>query len=247
MSFVPRTCLIPVVVAAFWSSGALAAERKAFELEGGDVVVGEVIDEGDEGYLVRTPDGKTVRVTYANIVQATVLGAPPPADVASTTDPAAQGASPAEEAMEAGATQPVATAVPELAAEPTAARIETDSQGRYIVNDTVKTWDELWPVVRTDDEARHIIYRSRKRKTLGWIGVGFTGPLVVAGTAGATANWEMGIRGYGDQWAALIGTHVGGSAMLVGSLLALKSGRRGERDAVDAYNEQFEGAGPAPD
>lgn len=51
--------------------------RKVFELDDGSVIVGEVIDEGKLGYLVRTPDGQNVRVLYSDIERTTILGAEP--------------------------------------------------------------------------------------------------------------------------------------------------------------------------
>ncbi len=69
--------LLFTVSQALAHQDALAGDRKAYELKDGSVVVGEVIDEGESGYLVRTPAGETVRVEYSNVERVTVLGAAP--------------------------------------------------------------------------------------------------------------------------------------------------------------------------
>jgi hypothetical protein len=50
-------------------------ELKVYELKDGSVIVGEVIDEGETAYLVKTPDGENVRVAYDQVERVTVLGA----------------------------------------------------------------------------------------------------------------------------------------------------------------------------
>lgn len=62
------------ILCAFGCGEARSASRpldqvKAYTLSDGQVVVGVVIDEGQTGYLVRTRDGKTVRIEYENIVR----------------------------------------------------------------------------------------------------------------------------------------------------------------------------------
>lgn len=48
---------------------AAAAEQKTFKMKDGSVVVGEVIDEGEAAYLVRTTNEETIRVPYGEIEQ----------------------------------------------------------------------------------------------------------------------------------------------------------------------------------
>jgi hypothetical protein len=46
---------------------------KVFELTDGSSVVGEVLDEGDTGYVVRKADGEVVRIKYQDLVQVRVV------------------------------------------------------------------------------------------------------------------------------------------------------------------------------
>ena len=62
-----------LVLALAWSSTVLAGTTKVIELKDGSAIVGEVIDEGDSGYLVRKRDGTTVRVKYDDIENVSVL------------------------------------------------------------------------------------------------------------------------------------------------------------------------------
>ncbi len=66
--------LVLLAIVAFHPDFAEAVERKTYELNNGSVVTGVVIDEGNSGYLIRTPDGETVRVAYTDIKQVTPLG-----------------------------------------------------------------------------------------------------------------------------------------------------------------------------
>ncbi len=71
-----RWFLFALFVGMLLPVGSAHAEedRKSFELKNGHVLVGVVIDEGDSAYLVRTPDGETVRVAYDSIEKVTTLG-----------------------------------------------------------------------------------------------------------------------------------------------------------------------------
>jgi len=52
----------------FTISSANAGSRKSFKLQDGCVVVGEVIDEGESGYLVNTEAGEVIRIPYSDVV-----------------------------------------------------------------------------------------------------------------------------------------------------------------------------------
>ena len=70
MRYVPALGLI---LALAWSSMVLAGTTKVIELKDGSAIVGEVIDEGDTGYLIKKRDGTTVRVKYDDIEEVSVL------------------------------------------------------------------------------------------------------------------------------------------------------------------------------
>ena len=65
---------IAALVALCLTTVVFASEGdKSYQLQDGSVVSGLVIDEGESGYLVRTNEGTTVRVPYADIVAVTTL------------------------------------------------------------------------------------------------------------------------------------------------------------------------------
>ena len=50
-----------------------AAAEKVFEMADGSTYVGVVMDEGESGYLIRSGDGRTLRLPYADIVNIITL------------------------------------------------------------------------------------------------------------------------------------------------------------------------------
>lgn len=68
------TVCVFIVAAMVLATDASAEAKKAFELNDGSSVIGEVIDELATGYLVRTDDGQTVRVLYDDVKAVYVLG-----------------------------------------------------------------------------------------------------------------------------------------------------------------------------
>ena len=81
---------VAVAIAMLWSVAASAADKETvFELKNGAAVVGVILHEGEEGFVVRKRDGETMRILYADIDRMSELAgakqpaaapAPPPAE-----------------------------------------------------------------------------------------------------------------------------------------------------------------------
>jgi len=210
-------------------------ERKAYELKDGSVVVGEVIDEGDTAYLVRTTDGETVRIAYDQIERVTTLGGATSDSVAATTLPPVPPAAPTvtvEDHARARGVASRATSVVGVAAFSIGVGCSI-AAGVWSI--TGPTYDDYSPGItlnaagiagmgvsiglvsgsmRAAMDSHSLLFQQMdKGATAAFgVGIGFSVvglSLVVATTVGAMEN----MPDYPPDW--VIGTAVGGGIMII--------------------------------